>query len=136
MMHAHLGLPARPGAGLAIAAVLLVPFLFAARPAAATPVNGAGLVDYRHKNFRVGDWVRYRIESSDTEGHERIDYQTIKIVGEETFRGEPCFWIETSYGPENQAASVDISMMSAEVFKDPDADVRFSLYLRMTLFGL
>jgi hypothetical protein len=104
-------------------------------PAASARVNSVGLIDFTKKNFKMGDWVRYRIESSNSLGHEDVSYQEVRIVGEEVFRGEKCFWVETLYGPELKTAAVDLGLVSEDGFKEPNPDVHFSFYLRKTLFG-
>ena len=95
-----------------------------------------GLVDYSKKNFKLGDWVRYKIETTDSHGHEDLSYQLIKIVGEEVFRGERCFWLETeSLAPGQKYPSYDLTLISEEAFKDPDADMSNGFYLRAMLLG-
>jgi hypothetical protein len=61
-----------------------------------TVMNGIGLVDYRHKpDFKIGDWVRYRMQSHSELGA-RDNYElTLMVAGEEDFWGDPGFWIET-----------------------------------------
>jgi hypothetical protein len=52
--------PTAPRAGLLLLAFSLL--LSAASPALAMRVNGIGLIDYTKKSFKVGDWVRYKID--------------------------------------------------------------------------
>ena len=122
----------RPRAGL----FLLVLFLLvgAALPAFAARVNGIGLIDYKRKmTFKVGDWVRYKIEVANSNGMEAVNYQEVRIAGEETFRGEPCFWVETWFGPDSLRAAYDLTLVSKDVFKDPQADLRYSIYIRLMM---
>jgi len=45
-------------------------------------------------------------------------------VGAETYRGEPCFWVETWFEPDTTRASYDLTLLSAKAFKDAKTDVR------------
>jgi len=104
-----------------------------AAPALAVQVNGVGLIDYRKRNFKVGDWVRYKVDTANSNGRELANLQEVAIVGEEPFRGEPCFWVETWFGPDSTRASYDLTLMSARAFQDPQSDVRFSVYQRLVM---
>ena len=122
----------RPRAGLFLLALSLV--ACAAAPAFAARVNGIGLIDYKRKNaFKVGDWVRYKVEVANSNGREAVNYQEIRIAGEETFRGEPCFWVETWFGPDTLRAVYDLTLVSKDAFKDPQADMRYSIYIRLLM---
>lgn len=122
----------RPRAGLLLLALCLV--ACAAAPAFAARVNGIGLIDYTRKNaFKVGDWVRYKLEVANSNGREAVNFQEVRIVGEETFRGEPCFWVETWFGPDTLRAVYDLTLVSKDVFKDPEADLRYSIYIRLMM---
>ena len=57
----------------------------------------------------------------------------MRIAGEETFRGEPCFWVETWFGPDSVRAAYDLTLLSYAAFKDPQADLRFSIYVRLMM---
>ena len=121
----------RPRAGLFL---LVLSLLCAALPAFAARVNGVGLIDYKRKmTFKVGDWVRYKIEVANSNGMEAVNYQEVRIAGEETFRGEPCFWVETWFGPDSLRAAYDLTLMSKDAFKDPQADLRYSIYIRLMM---
>lgn len=120
-----------PRAGLLLLAILLAAWI--ATPASAMRVSGIGLIDYRQKNFKVGDWVRYKIEVSNSNGNEAVSYQEVHIAGEEVFRGESCTWVETWFGPDSAKYATDLTLVSNEAFKDPQADVRFSVYARMMM---
>jgi hypothetical protein len=118
------------------AGLLLLAFSFllsAASPVLAARVNGIGLIDYKKKTFKVGDWVRYKIEVANSNGLERQNFQEVRIAGEESFRGEPCFWVETWFGPDSIRAAYDLTLMSYEAFKDPQANMRFSIYTRLMM---
>ena len=123
--------PTAPRAGLLLLAFSLL--LSAATPALAARVNGIGLIDYSKKSFKVGDWVRYKIEVANSNGLERENFQEVRIAGEENFRGEPCFWVETWFGPDSVRAAYDLTLMSYEAFKDPQASMRFSVYTRLMM---
>ena len=123
--------PTAPRAGLLLLAFSLL--LSAATPALASRVNGIGLIDYNKKSFKVGDWVRYKIEVANSNGLERQNFQEVRIAGEEIFRGEPCFWVETWFGPDSVRAAYDLTLMSYEAFKDPQANLRFSVYTRLMM---
>jgi len=122
----------RPRAGLFLLALCLAASFSA--PAFAARVSGIGLIDYKRKTpFKVGDWVRYKVEVANSNGREAVNFQEIRIVGDETFRGEPCFWVETWFGPDTLKAIYDLTLVSKEVFKDPEADLRYSIYLRLMM---
>jgi len=123
--------PVAPRAGLLLLAFVLAAAL--AAPAFAVRISGIGLIDYRKKNYKVGDWVRYRIEVSNSNGNEAVSWQDVRIVGEENFRGEPCTWIETRFGPDTTQYASDLTLVSNEAFQDTQADVRFSVYARMMM---
>jgi hypothetical protein len=118
------------------ARLLLLAFAVSAcivTPALAARISGIGLIDYRKKTFKVGDWVRYKVEVSNSNGMEAENYQELRIVGEETFRGEPCTWVETWFGKDSTSAAYDLTLISNSVFKDPQSDVRFSIYTRLIM---
>jgi hypothetical protein len=123
--------PTAPRAGLLLLAFSLL--LSAASPVLAARVNGIGLIDYNKKSFKVGDWVRYKIEVANSNGLERQNFQEVRIAGEEIFRGEPCFWVETWFGPDSVRAAYDLTLMSYDAFKDPQANMRFSIYTRLMM---
>jgi hypothetical protein len=120
-----------PRAGLLLLALGLA--VCTSVPAFAARASGIGLIDYSKKNFKIGDWVRYKIEVSNSNGMEAVNLQEVRIAGEETFRGEPCTWIETWFGPDSLTATYDLTLMSNAVFKDPQWDVRYSVYARMMM---
>jgi hypothetical protein len=129
--HRMIVRPNATRAGLLLLAFALA--TLAAAPAFAARVSGIGLIDYRKKNFKVGDWVRYRVEVANSNGMEAVNFQELRIAGEENFRGEPCTWVETWFGKDSTSASWDLTLISNEVFKDPQSDVRFSSYARMMM---
>ena len=99
-------------------------------------VSAVGLLDYSKKNFKMGDWVRYKVEVSNSHGNEDVNLQEVRIVGEETYRGERCFWVETWYGPDEKSAAFDLALMCYEVFNDIAPDVHYRNYMRLVLLGL
>jgi len=116
-------------------AFALIAFGPAAGPAWSR-VSAVGLLDYTKKNFKMGDWVRYKIEISNSHGHEDVKMQEVRIVGEEVYRGEKCFWVETFYGSDLEKADVDLALVSYDVFKDVAPDVHYRNYMRLILIGL
>ena len=120
----------------ALVALIVAALLVLVAPAGQARVSAVGLLDYTKKNFKVGDWVRYRVDVSNDLGNEDMNYQEVRVVGEDTFRGEKCFWVETWYGPDSLRASYDLALVSYDVFKDPDSDLRYQLYVRMVLYGM
>jgi len=125
--------PRQPGPRALPALLACFLTLVLVAPAFAALVSGVGLIDYRKKNYKVGDWVRYRVETNNSNGREASNLQDIAIVGEETFRGEPCIWVETWFGADSSHAGYDLTLLSARAFKDPQADVRFSIYVRLMM---
>jgi hypothetical protein len=125
----------RPSRGIALAfAFAVVLFLSAAPSGAAT--SAVGLVDFSGKpNFKNGDWVRYRFTAENAEGHESVAYQELRIVGEEEYRGEKCFWLETGSGRDTTALFRTLMLVSYDAFEDPNADVRYKRYMRMFMMG-
>lgn len=121
----------RPRAGLVLLVLALA--VAAAAPAFAARISGIGLLDYSKKTFKVGDWVRYKVEVANSNGMEAENFQELRIVGSEVFRGEPCTWVETWFGKDSTNAAYDLTLISDEVFKDPQADVRFSIYTRLLM---
>jgi hypothetical protein len=94
-----------------------------------------GLLDFSSKtpNFKVGDWVRYRYVNENSNGREDAGFQEISIVGEEMYRGEKCFWLETRAGRDSMHLYPTLVLMSYEVFNDPYPDVRFKHYMRLMM---
>ncbi len=128
----------RPSRGIAVSLAFAV--VLAVLAAAASPLLAAtsavGLVDYSGKpNFKLGDWVRYRFTIETSDGHESVGYQEVRIVGEEDYRGEKCFWVETGAGRDTSALFRTLMLMSYDAFKDPNADVRYKRYMRMLMMG-
>ncbi len=117
---------------LAVAAT----FAFACASPTWARVSAVGLIDYTKPNFKVGDWVRYRVDLSSSSGLEDVKQQEVRIVGEETYRGEKCFWVETWYGADEPSASYDLTLVSYEAFKDVAPDVHYRNYIRLVLLGM
>lgn len=118
--------------GLALCAAALLP---AGLPAAdVKQVNGIGLIDYTRKpEFRVGDWVRYRITGSNMSG-KKDDYMvTVSIAGEENFWGEEGFWVETWTEPRGGPPLGTATFMSYSIFDDSLPIQRMLLYQRKTI---
>ena len=131
----------RPSRGIALpfalACLVAVAVVFAGAPAAHAATSAVGLVDFSGKapNFKNGDWVRYQFTTESSSGEETMGYQELRIVGEETYRGEKCFWLETGAGRDTLALFRTLMLVSYDAFKDPDADVRFKRYMRLFLMG-
>jgi hypothetical protein len=96
-----------------------------------TVMNGIGLVDYRHKpDFKIGDWVRYRMQSHSELGA-RDNYElTLMVAGEEDFWGDPGFWIETWVTMPGVPEQTSAALVSYEIFGDSVATQRLLLYTR------
>jgi len=120
----------------ALALAVLVVSVLVAAEASAARVSAVGLIDFTKPNFNVGDWVRYRVDVSNSAGMEDVNQQEVRIVGEETYRGERCFWVETWYGRDEESATYDLSLVSYDVFKDVAPDVHYRHYLRLVLLSV
>lgn len=102
--------------------------------AAGVVFNGIGLVDYTRKpDFKVGDWVRYRMEGSSELGESDKYDLTLVIAGEEDFWGDPGFWVETWIDFPGRPPETTASLMSYEIFGDTVATQRLQLYLRKVI---
>jgi hypothetical protein len=97
-------------------------------------MNGIGLIDYRRKpDFKVGDWVRYRITGANSTGA-KDDYKvTVLIAGEERFWGEDGFWVETWTQPKNGPPMGTVTLMSYAIFEDSLPIARMQLYQRKAI---
>ena len=97
-------------------------------------VNGIGLIDYKRKpDFKVGDWVRYRITGSNLSGRTDDYLVTVSIVGEENFWGEEGFWVETWTEPKDRPPVGNASFMSYAIFDDSLPAQRMLLYQRKVI---
>jgi len=114
---------------VAALALSLLPALASAQ--GATSFNGIGLVDYARKpDFKVGDWVRYRMSGKSELGMSD-DYElTLLVAGEEDFWGDPGFWLETWVEGPDQPRRATASLVSYEAFTDTAAIQRLLLYTR------
>ena len=102
--------------------------------AAVKQVNGIGLIDYRRKpDFKVGDWVRYRITGTNTTGAQDDYMVTVIISGEENFWGEDGFWVETWTEPSGQPPMGTATFMSYAIFEDSLPVQHMLLYQRKTI---
>ena len=121
------------------AILLLLMFIaavtFAASARAAQVIfNGIGLVDYTHKpDFKVGDWVRYRMSSSSELGVREEYDVTLVVAGEEDFWGDPSFWLESWVDFPGRPPETTASLMSYEIFEDTLAIQRLQLYTRKVI---
>ena len=120
--------------GLVLCAAALLAAEAGAPPQTVNLINGIGLLDYtRQPDFKVGDWVRYRVQANSVLGS-RDDYTvTILIAGEETFWGEDCFWVETWTEPINRPPQTMATLMSYAIFGDTLAFPHLPLYMRKTI---
>ncbi len=100
-------------------------------------VNGIGLVDYsRPPQFKVGDWVKYRMTGQSAMGMSD-DYElTILIAGEEVWWGEECFWVETWTDAEGRPPQTAATLMSYAIFSDSGAIQRMQNYQRKSFAGV
>jgi hypothetical protein len=117
----------------ALALLLAIAALDAPRTRAETSsvMNGIGLVDYRHKpDFKIGDWVRYRMEGHSELGARDLYEVTVMIAGEEDFWGDPGFWIETWVDMPGAPPQTSAALVSYDIFGDSVATQRLLLYTR------
>lgn len=102
--------------------------------AAVKQVNGIGLIDYtRRPDFKVGDWVRYRITGANSTGAKDDYVVTVIIAGEESFWGEDGFWVETWTEPRGEPPQGTATLMSYSIFEDSLPVQRMLLYQRKTI---
>lgn len=110
---------------------------FADEPVKVSEINGIGLMDYsRAPTFKVGDWVRYHLSSHSEMGMSDDYTVTVLVAGEEYWWGEDCFWLETWTEFPHRPAKAIATLMSYDIFKDPEALPNFQLYMRKTIQGL
>lgn len=117
--------------GLALAAPAVPAF---AQEQVVNSINGIGLVDYSRKpDFKIGDWVRYRMSGSSLMGM-RDDYTvTVLIAGEEDFWGDPGVWIETWTEFPGRPPEAVATLMSYSIFGDSLAVPRMQMYMRKSI---
>jgi hypothetical protein len=98
-------------------------------------INGIGLIDYTRKpTFKIGDWVRYRVQGSNDRGEIATYETTVLIAGEQRFWGEDCFWVETwTHREDGQASQALATLMSYSIFGDSAAIPRMKLYMRKAI---
>lgn len=120
---------------IALALVVLLGSLSArVSPAAPKQINGIGLVDYANKpDFKVGDWVRYRMSGSSELGVEENYTITLLVAGEMDFWGDRAFWLETWKDVPGQPLEVLASAVSYDAFKDTSAVERLQFYTRVMI---
>jgi len=100
-------------------------------------MNGIGLVDYSRKpDFKVGDWVKYRMSSESEMGMTDDFVLTLIVAGEEDFWGDPGFWLETWVDRPGRPPEARASLMSYEIFSDSSAIDKLMLYMRKTITTL
>ncbi|HEV8479936.1 MAG TPA: hypothetical protein VGR66_04005 [Candidatus Eisenbacteria bacterium] len=92
--------------------------------------SSIGLVYTQKKNFKVGDWVLYRITGTNQEGQTSVDYQRVQVVLETRWMGEPCVWIETGFGPAPDSLDWSAALFSENAYLDTIAYLRPNFYLR------
>lgn len=118
---------------LALSLVLVALFTGAAH-AAPVQINGIGLVDYANKpDFKVGDWLRYRMTGRSEMGVEEDYTITLLVAGEYDFWGDPGFWLETWKDVPGQPLEVLASLVSYDAFKDTSAVQRLQFYTRVSI---
>jgi len=101
---------------------------------APTQINGIGLVDYANKpDFKVGDWLRYRMTGRSELGVEEDYTVTLLVAGEFDFWGDPGFWLETWKEVPGQPIEVLASLVSYDAFKDTAAVQRLQFYTRVAI---
>lgn len=94
-------------------------------------INGVGLVDYtRPPDFKVGDWLKYRMSGQSELGVDQSYTLTLLVAGELDFWGDRCFWLEAWQDLPGQPTEIITSAISYEAFKDPLAPQRLQFYTR------
>ena len=97
-------------------------------------INAIGMIDYRRKpDFKVGDWVKYRVTGHNLKGAKDDYVLTILIAGEESFWGEDGFWVETRTESKSEPPNATASLMSYSIFDDSLPDQRMQLYRRKAI---
>jgi hypothetical protein len=100
-------------------------------------INAIGLIDYsRRPAFKVGDFVRYRVQTSNAGAQTGEYVLTVLIAGEEEFWGEKCFWLETWSDEASGKKETVGSLMSYDIFADSLGDERIQLYRRKIINGI
>lgn len=118
-------------------AVALLPALASAEVRRPNQINAIGLIDYGRKpDFKVGQYVKYHFTSSTATGYADDYVVTVAIVGMERFWGEDCFWVETVTAPRGHPSNAVCTLMSYDIFKDPDALRNMLVYQRQMVNGL
>jgi len=115
-----------------VIAAFAAPLLPARARAQGAPIfNGIGLLDYSRKpDFKVGDWVRYRMSGKSEMGMSDNYELTLLIAGEDDFWGDPCFWLETWVEAPGESPRALAALVSYEAFSDTLAVQRLLLYTR------
>jgi len=105
--------------------------------AARSAVDGAGMLDYtRPPKLEIGQWVKYRMQSTSLQGF-KDDYTiTILVAGEELWWGEPCFWIETWTEDAGESKRQMASLMPYTMYGDSNATKHVTWFLRKSIQGL
>ena len=124
-------MPFRRLLAVVLAIAIAVPYVFLARVAQSGGIpSSIGLVYFKKKNFKVGDWVLYKVSGTSQEGKSSVDYQRIQAALEERFQGEPCVWIETGFGPAPDSLDYSAALLSENAYDDSIADLRANFYMR------
>jgi hypothetical protein len=116
---------------VSLLAVTLLTLGLGAQQSTTQLFSGTGLLDYsRRPHWKVGTWVRYKMDGSSEKGY-RDDYTvTLVIAGEEVFWGDTCFWLETWTEQKDRPKRAFAVLMSYSVFDDTLAWARATLYSR------
>jgi hypothetical protein len=115
---------------LAVALALVVPVALMTTFALGAVPSSIGLIYYKEKNFKLGDWVLYKVTGANMEGEQSVDYQRVQAVLEENYMGEPCVWIETGFGKKPGLMDWSAAEISENAFQDTIAYLRPNFYLR------
>jgi hypothetical protein len=92
--------------------------------------SSIGLIYMQKKNFKIGDWVLYRVTGTNQNGDKSVDYQRVQAVLETRYMGEPCVWIETGYGTSPDSLDWSACLFSENAYLDTIAYLRPNFYLR------
>lgn len=97
-------------------------------------INAIGLIDFGAKpTFKVGDYVRYRMNAKSALGVVDDYTLTVLIAGEEQWWGEDCFWLESWTDAQGTSSQLVASLMSYDVFRDSLALKHMQMYVRKTI---
>jgi hypothetical protein len=97
-------------------------------------VDAVALLDFQRKpDFKIGTWVKYRVQSHTLQGYEDDYTITILVAGEEVFWGDPGFWLETWVEGKKEPPQYTATLMSYSAFGDSMAALKPLWFTRKTI---